>query len=66
MEILKLKGKMVEKGCSPEALAEKIGVDRSTIYRKLGCGEKFTIGEAQKIKNVLDLSNEEATAIFFD
>jgi predicted transcriptional regulator len=66
MNILKLKGKMVENGYGPDAFAERIGIDRSTLYRKFSCGEKFTIGEAQKIKEVLDLSKKEASEIFFD
>lgn len=66
MNILKLKGKMVETQHSVDSLAEKIGVDRSTLYRKMECGEKFTIGEAQRIKEALSLSNDEITAIFFN
>lgn len=65
MKILKLRGKMVEKNMKVESLAEKIGVDRATLYRKLRTWEKFTIGEAQKIKTALDLTNEEASEIFF-
>lgn len=65
MNILKLKGKMVEKGFNVESLASRLDIDRSTLYRKLESGEKFTIGEVQKIKTILDLSSEEASAIFF-
>lgn len=64
MNILKLKGKMVETGHSTEALAAKIGIDRSTLYRKMENGEKFTVGEAIKIIDVLGLSDCEATSIF--
>lgn len=64
MNIPKLKGKMVEKGMNVETLAAKIDMDRSTLYRKLDAAEKFTIGEARKIKAVLGLTNEDATAIF--
>ena len=65
MKILKLRGKMVERAMNVESLAEKIGVDRATLYRKLGTGNKITIGEAQKIKAALALTNEEASEIFF-
>ena len=65
MNILKLKGKMVETEHSIETLAAKLGVDRSTLYRKMNDGSKFTIEEAQKIKNALELSDEETWAIFF-
>ena len=64
MNINKLKAKMVEKGMNVETVAERIGVDRSSLYRKLNNFEKITIGEASKIKSVLDLSYEEASDIF--
>ena len=64
MNINKLKGKIVEKEMNVETLAAMIGVDRSSLYRKLGNGEKLTIGEAIKIKSALELSNEDACEIF--
>lgn len=66
MNIPKLRGKMVEMGYSVEALATELGIYKSTLYRKLDNGEKFTVGEAQKIRTALNLTNEEANAIFFD
>lgn len=65
MNIRKLKGKMVEKGFNVETLASKIGIDKSTLYRKLNEGEKLTIGDAQKIKAELELTDDEANIIFF-
>lgn len=65
MNVQKLKSKIVERGINVETLAGKLGIDRSTLYRKLDAYEKFTIGEAQKIKTELELTSEEATAIFF-
>ncbi len=62
----KLKGKIVENGMSVEELAEKIGIDRSTVYRKIGAsGESFTIREANLICKILKLDKQEAMAIFF-
>lgn len=66
VNINKLKGKIIERGMSVEKLAEKIGVNKSTIYRKMNNdGKTFTIREANLICSILDLSGEEATAIFF-
>lgn len=65
MNIPKLRGKMVEEGYSVESLATEIGVDKSTLYRKLDNGVKFTVGEARTIKTALNLTDEEANAIFF-
>lgn len=64
MNVNKLKGKIVEKGLSVELLAASIGVDRSSLYRKLNNGDKITIGEAVKIKDALGLSAEDAVDIF--
>ena len=66
MNILKLRGKMVERGFNVEALASGIGVDRATLYRKLGDGEKFTVGDAKKISTLLNLTKEEVHEIFFN
>lgn len=64
MNINKLKGKIVEKGMNIASLADAIGIDRSSMYRKLNNGEKITIGEAVRMKDVLAMSNEEACEIF--
>lgn len=62
----KLRGKIVEKGMTVGTLAKNIGVNRSTLYRKISTnGENFTIGEADLIVRALQLSCEEAVSIFF-
>ncbi|MCX7772940.1 MAG: helix-turn-helix transcriptional regulator [Clostridia bacterium] len=66
VNINKLKGKIVEKGMSIEKIAEKMGIDRATLYRKLNAnGGNITIKDADKIALALDLSPSEAAAIFF-
>ena len=64
MKLNKLKARIIEKGMNVEALADAIGIERSTLYRKLNKFEKITIGEAVKIKDVLELTDAEATDIF--
>lgn len=64
-DILKLRGKIVENGLNQESLAKKVGMNRSTLNRKMKTGEAFTIGEANKIAIILKLSKEEAMEIFF-
>ena len=64
-DIAKLKGKIVENGFNQITLAKQTGIDRSTLNRKLKTGEAFTIGEANKIATVLELTKAEAMAIFF-
>ncbi len=64
MNINKLKGKIVENGLNVEKLADMIGIDRSSLYRKLNNAEKITIGEAVKMKDALCLDEVEAYEIF--
>ena len=64
MNINKLRGKIVENGMTVPELAARIGVDRSSLYRKLNNFEKITIGEAIKIKDVLGLDDGDACDIF--
>lgn len=64
MNINKLKGMLVEQGMNVETLAERIGSERSSLYRKLNNAEKITIGEAIRIKTVLRMSDTDAVEIF--
>lgn len=66
MDVLKFKAKMVEKGVSIENIARVINVNASTFYRKLSKenGDVFSIKEVKKIKEKLELSNQEAIEIF--
>lgn len=61
----KLRGKIRENKLSIEAVAEKIGMNPSTLYRRLnGGGGAFTIGEADEIASLLNLSADELNKIF--
>ena len=65
--IKKLKAKMVETGNSIEMLAEHMGKNKSTVYRKIRNGGKdFSIGEARSIAELLSLSILDINAIFFE
>lgn len=65
VNVNKLKGKIVENGMTVTALAEKIGVDRATLYRKLSNnGETMLVKDANAIVSALHLTAEDALAIF--
>ena len=64
MKLDLLKGKIVANGMNVEQLAKNIGIDRSSLYRKLNNADKITIGEAMKMKQALSMTSEEATEIF--
>ena len=62
----KLLGKIREKALTQKDVAERLGIDESTFYRKMKKnGQTFTIEEAYKISEVLDLTNQESIDIFF-
>lgn len=57
---------LIELRSSKQKVADKIGINRSTFYRKMnGKVKGFSIEEAQKIADVVPLTNEEAIEIFF-
>ena len=65
VNILKLKGKIVEMNTTCEAAADCLGVDRSTFYRRLKTGgTQFTVGEIHKLVDFLSLTSEEVKSIF--
>lgn len=66
VNINKLRGKIIENGLSVKDLADKLEMDRSTLYRKMNSeGDTMTISDAEKISKILDLSLEEVNSIFF-
>ncbi|MCG1029277.1 helix-turn-helix transcriptional regulator [Virgibacillus halodenitrificans] len=67
MNVNKLKGKIVENGLTVGELANQIGMDRSTLYRKISNdGDSLTIKDVNLICRVLKLTKEEAMHIFFN
>lgn len=64
MNANKLKAKIIESGLNITQTAELVGISKSSLYRKLNGNEKITINEADKLKNVLGLTNMEALEIF--
>ena len=66
VNVNKLRGRIVEKGLTIEQVAKKLGVNASTVYRKLANnGEGLTVGDANRLCKILELTGAEATAIFF-
>ena len=66
VNVNKLRGIIVERNTPQEAVADHMGINRSTFYRKLKTGgNTFTVEEVQKMVEAIPLSNDEAIAIFF-
>ena len=72
MEVIKLdaerlKDKIVEKETTVEAVAKAANMNRSTFYRKMQPDNKgFTVGEAKAIALALEMTGDEANAIFYN
>ena len=60
-----LRGKIIERGLTVEKLAEIMGINTSTLYRKLSNGDTMLVRDANAIVRALKLSADEAIAIFF-
>ena len=66
VNVLKLKGKVVENGLNLNEVAKAIHIDRGTLSRELGgSGEDFTIKQADELTKLLNLTADEAMSIFF-
>lgn len=62
----RLRDKIAEKRTNVSEVASKLGMDKATLYRRLSDSDAFTIGEVNRIVEILDLSHDEAVAIFFN
>ena len=66
MNAKELKVEMFRKNVSMTELAEKLGIDRSALWRKTNeKGGKFDRSEIQKISKILELSADDTVRIFF-
>lgn len=67
VDVSSLKNIIIKQNLSIELLSEKIGIDKSTFYRKLKeNGKKFTIEEVIKMSQVLKLNSKQVDEIFFN
>lgn len=65
VKVQKVVGRIAELGLTGDAVARELGVNPATYYRKMAKGGgKFTIDQVQKLASVLQLTREEAAAIF--
>ena len=62
----KLHGRIRELKTNIVEVAAKMGIDKSTLYRKLAKqGAGLTIKDAQQLVDILQLTDDEAVLIFF-
>lgn len=67
MKANKLRAKIVERGLTIEKVADQMGINRSTLYRKIQdtSGRGFTVGDVRQLSEILVLSPADITDIFF-
>lgn len=62
----KIHGRIRELKMNVVEVAGKMGIDKSTLYRKLtNNGAGLTVKDAQMLVEILQLTDEEALLIFF-
>lgn len=66
MNLNLLKGKIVENGYTLSSLREELGISSTAITRKMQGKSEFKLSEVNKIKTLLNISNEETIKIFLD
>ena len=66
VNVNKIHGKLKELVLTVEDVAKRMGIDRSTLYRKLNNnGAGLTVKDAQMLVEILQLTQQEAVDIFF-
>lgn len=61
-----LKKRIYEKGFNINEISHSLGINTSTFYRKMKSGgDSFSIGEAKKISELLNLTYRDINTIFF-
>lgn len=60
-----LKAECVRNGMTLEKLAGKIGINNSTLHRKINGNTEFNRNELQIIRDCLKLSDKQFISIFF-
>ena len=66
MRVNELKAEAVRKGLTIDEVAEKAGIKKTTMWRRIQDSGNFTIKEIERIANTLDLSGIKILEIFFD
>ena len=61
----KFRAALIMKGLSVEGLAKELGINASTLYRKINGISDFSRNEIQRIREIANFSSAELYAIFF-
>ena len=65
VDVERIKIRMNEMDLTVKDVVNALGIDESTYYRKMANnGNTFSVEQAQKLSNLLDLTKQEASEIF--
>ena len=64
MDMNKLNVKIIESGMTIDEVAASIGISGLSLYFKMKRPMAMTVGDAIRLKNALNMSNQEAKDIF--
>lgn len=64
MDMNKLNVRILESGMTIDEVAGLIGMSGLSLYCKMKCPVTMTVGDAIKLKNALNMNNQEAIDIF--
>ena len=65
IDLSELKGCVAKLNLTGMAMAAKLGISKTSYYKKINGKAEFSLVEAQKISEILNLSDAEKTNIFF-
>ena len=65
MKLNELKAEIVRNGLTIEQLADEMGIGRTTLLRKFGNPNNFTLKEIIDIGDILNVNGERILEIFF-
>lgn len=61
----KFRAKIIESGLTTEKLANVLGINAATLYRKINGNSDFSRSEIQILRQVLNMSPQAMDEIFF-
>ena len=64
MDMNRLNAKILDSGMTIDEVAELIGISGLSLYFKMKRPMAMTVGDAIKLKNALNMNNQEAIDIF--
>lgn len=65
MNLTELKVERIRHGLTTDKFANKIGMPKTTLYRRLKNADSFTLEEIRNISKALNLSSTRIMEIFF-